>query len=373
MKLYRDFPIPSDRMGMLWALNGIDDACILEFGPAGTTHFAIEGMMQLGIETNTRTFTTHIDDHDVTFGSEERLIKALIEIDKKEQPEYIFTFGSSITSIIGIDLESIQLQMNNELNAKIIIFPNCDFQSDFKVGAEITNEILVKQISKSEHKRVIANSYNIIGLGLYQYNCYSDLEEIKRMMLDHFGYELNCAFTIQSSIDEIKKAKNAKINLVINEEGLKAAKWMLEHFGQPYVNLKPIGINHTRQWLQEIGDNIEQSYKGDKLDDLEHMINQLKRRVNHIQNKKVFIDEEIYDQTNFKLFLCDMGFEISSRIDDSRLVFSNGLEAKRNQNCIQIVHPSYKNQSNYPYTPFVGERGVHYLIQMVNNTLSKTE
>ena len=146
MKLHRDFPLPSDRMGMLWALNGIDDACIVEFGPAGTTHFAIEGLMQFGVETNTKTFTTHIDDHDVTFGSENRLINALKEVDKTEQPKYIFVFGSSITSIIGIDMGNIKLQLQHELNAELIVFPDCDFQSDFVEGVKVANEILVKQL-----------------------------------------------------------------------------------------------------------------------------------------------------------------------------------------------------------------------------------
>lgn len=47
MNLYRYFPVPSDRMGTLWTLGSIKDAYIVEFGPAGTTHFYIEGFMQL--------------------------------------------------------------------------------------------------------------------------------------------------------------------------------------------------------------------------------------------------------------------------------------------------------------------------------------
>ena len=132
MKLYKDYPIASDRMGMLWALNGINDACIIEFGPAGTTHFSIEGLMQFDVDISAKTFTTHLDEHDVTFGNEDRLIDAIIEIDAIEKPKYVFVLGSSITSIIGVDLQSIKLQVQDQIDSEIIILPDCDFQNHFR-------------------------------------------------------------------------------------------------------------------------------------------------------------------------------------------------------------------------------------------------
>ncbi len=147
MKLYRNYPIASDRMGMLWAINGIKDACIIEFGPAGTTHFSIEGLMQFGTIIHAKTFTTHLDEHDVTFGNDERLINALLEIDDVEKPKYIFVLGSSITSIIGIDLEGVINQVQEDMNSQIILLPDCDFQSNFRYGVGVALTTLVREIT----------------------------------------------------------------------------------------------------------------------------------------------------------------------------------------------------------------------------------
>ena len=41
MGLCRYLPTPSDRMGILWSLLAIEDSVIVEYGPAGTTHFSM--------------------------------------------------------------------------------------------------------------------------------------------------------------------------------------------------------------------------------------------------------------------------------------------------------------------------------------------
>ena len=41
MSLTRFLPLPSDRMGILWSLLNIEDSVIVEYGPAGTTHYSM--------------------------------------------------------------------------------------------------------------------------------------------------------------------------------------------------------------------------------------------------------------------------------------------------------------------------------------------
>ena len=106
MEAYKYFPVANDRMGIIWTLSSIKDACIVEFGPAGTTHYAIEGIGSLNGEDESKVYSTHMDQSDVTFGKYERLEKAIVEIDKNISPKYIFVMASSISSIIGADIIS---------------------------------------------------------------------------------------------------------------------------------------------------------------------------------------------------------------------------------------------------------------------------
>ena len=47
MQLCKYYPVANDRMGTIWTLASIKGACVIEFGPAGTTHYAIEGIGSL--------------------------------------------------------------------------------------------------------------------------------------------------------------------------------------------------------------------------------------------------------------------------------------------------------------------------------------
>lgn len=46
MSLCRFYPPASDRMAIIWSLMPIQNAIVLEYGPAGTTHFG-GGPLQL--------------------------------------------------------------------------------------------------------------------------------------------------------------------------------------------------------------------------------------------------------------------------------------------------------------------------------------
>ena len=95
--------------------------------------------------------------------------------------------------------------------------------------------------------------------------------------------------------------------------------------------------------------------------------------MNHLKNNKVYIDEKIFKKEGFKDYLCEVGFEISEEKSDVLLQFADGLNARRNKNSLQIVHPSYKKRNRYSYTPFVGERGIEYLSQVIYNMISEIE
>lgn len=50
MSLCRYLPVPSDRMGIIWSLLSVKDSIILEYGPAGTTHFSMGFYGTLGVD-----------------------------------------------------------------------------------------------------------------------------------------------------------------------------------------------------------------------------------------------------------------------------------------------------------------------------------
>ena len=89
MSLVRYLPTPSDRMGILWSLLSVEGSVILEYGPAGTTHYSMSLFGELGIDQENRLFSTHMSEDDVVMGDVTRLEQALIEVDEGYQPKVV--------------------------------------------------------------------------------------------------------------------------------------------------------------------------------------------------------------------------------------------------------------------------------------------
>ena len=99
MSLCRFYPPASDRMAIIWSLMPIQNAIVLEYGPAGTTHFGGGLYSSLGIRLSQSLFTTHISEDDVIMGDVTRLEKAIVEIDETYAPKVIFVVASSVIAL----------------------------------------------------------------------------------------------------------------------------------------------------------------------------------------------------------------------------------------------------------------------------------
>lgn len=405
MELYKFFPIPSDRMGTLWTLSTIADIFIIEFGPAGTTHFAQEGMMQLNGSHKANVYTTHIDETDISFGTHERLEKAIVEINENHHPKYIFIMASSISAVIGTDIESVCYEIQSRIKAKLISITTGGYHGDHTLGIEKTLRLLCQQlIPKTELTR--KNHYGLIGTNVDQFNFLSDAEEIKAMMRDGFGAHCGTLFTAYTTLNEIEDAGQAEFNLVVRAEGIKAAKELQDSLGIPYYYGRPYGLAGTVSWIRAIEEafnkEVDESY-------LNQWISQIKRHLMSYQfmlrEKDIkdvaligdydtvigladFVEElglkinkiivrhklsaEIKNHVPEKwqaLLVCQLReTEIEQYLEETPLylLMADGatLEFKHQSRLtMQIANPNLLKHSIYPYTPFVGFKGALYLIQ----------
>ena len=405
MEFYKFFPTPSDRMGTIWTLSTIKDVYIIEFGPAGTTHFAIEGLMQLNAEHKANVYTTHINETDISFGKQDRLENAILEIDAQHKPKYIFVMASSISAIIGTDIESVCYEMQSNVNAKLIPITTGGYNGDHTVGIEKTIEMLCKEIVKETlNKR--SNSYNIIGNNADMFNFLSDVEEIGSIMKNAFNLDLNTVFTAYTSIDEIEKAGEAEFNLVLRSEGIKGAEVLKKNNRMDYYYGRPYGLEGTTLWIRNIGEQfgvqVNEAYIVEQTRKLRKHLMSYKFMVRGLKNKSVILVGDYDVVIGLANMVDELGLNVEKIIVKHRLSkkvkklipekWTNILESElterqieeylsntpayllmadeatlqlnnRSRLHLQIANPNFTKYSIYPYTPFVGYRGVLYMIQ----------
>ena len=400
MQLCKYSPVANDRMGIIWTLSSIEDACVIEFGPAGTTHYAVEGVGSLNGEDRARIYSTHMDQSDVTFGKYDRLEKAIVEIDVNIKPKYMFVMASSISSIIGADIESVCETLKESVNAKLIPITTGGLKDDYNVGVEYMLNTLVKEITKDTNVRDL-NKYNIIGANVDKYNFLSDVEELKRTMKELFNKEANTIFTCDTSIEDIENAAKASLNIVVRKEGLKAAEYMKEKYNIPYIYNSLYGLINMTNFIKEV-ENIDgydlnnESYKKE-VDVVRSNIINLKRRFYFYEgNKKCAVFGDYDTVVGLKDLLEELGLEIDRsevlyRDYNDESLISGGSEFDRMKYlknnellglfgdgpCLDMIHdskldlqvsnPNLDRVNIYPFTPFIGFRGTLNIIEKIMN------
>ena len=255
MSLVRFLPTPSDRMGIIWSLLAVQGAIVLEYGPAGTTHYSMGLYGGLGLRFQNRLFTTHMSEDDVVMGDVTRLEEALIELDKNYAPKVIFVVASSVTAVIGTDIKGVCRYMQNEVKAKLVAFEQGGFRGDYSVGLAETYKLLVKNLPKKDVAQE-KGVYNIIGASAWRYRMASDIWEVKSLLSEALGLSCNACLCCDTSVEELQALGKAQVNIVLGSEGLAAAKLLEEKFGTPYVYAVPYGYSGTATFLESVGEAV---------------------------------------------------------------------------------------------------------------------
>ncbi len=255
MSLVRFLPTPSDRMGIIWSLLSVQGAIVLEYGPAGTTHYSMGLYGGLGLRFQNRLFTTHMSEDDVVMGDVTRLEDAIVELDKSYEPKVIFVVASSVTAVIGTDIKGVCRYMQNEVKAKLIAFEQGGFRGDYSVGLVETYKLLVKNLPQKD-VQMQKGVYNIIGASAWRYRMASDMWEVKSLLSEALDMKCNACLCCDTSVDELQDMGRAQVNIVLGNEGLAAAELLQEKFGTPYVYAAPYGYSGTVSFLEAVGGAI---------------------------------------------------------------------------------------------------------------------
>ena len=257
MSLCRYFPTPSDRMGILWSLLCIEDSVVLEYGPAGTTHYSISLFGGLGVDQQNRLFTTHMSEDDVVMGDVSRLERALVEVDQNYAPRVIFVVASSVSAVIGTDLRGVCAYMQEKVRARLIAFEQGGFRGDYSAGLCETYRLIAEQAVAPAQKRA-ENTYNLLGLSAGAYRARSDRNEIVRLMRAAFGMEMHACLCLDTDMRTVETCGAARLNLVLRGEALPAARILAETCHTPYVAGAPYGYAGTLAWLERVADALGQ-------------------------------------------------------------------------------------------------------------------
>ena len=228
-------------------------------------------------------FISGLSQMDAIMGNDDKFINDIVRAAKELKPRFIALVRTPIPLMTGTDFEGIARVIEKQTQIPVFYFPTSGMHSyvsgagmaletvarelvlptnaneHFKEnGIEIenvSNELSVadtkkqnqqklnqseqKQIENTESKQ--SNSkikINILGATPLDFSVNSTLDSIKEFLSKHF--EIISTFAMGSTIEDIQKAGEADVNLVISSVGFQAAKVLEERFSTPYVIGTPV-------------------------------------------------------------------------------------------------------------------------------------
>ena len=227
-------------------------------------------------------FISGLSQMDAIMGNDDKFINDIVRAAKELKPRFIALVRTPIPLMTGTDFEGIARVIEKQTGIPVFYFPTSGMHS-YVSGAGMALETVARELvlstdvkehfkeAKTEVKTVSdkltadgtrqkqseqkpANvthqikekskcgngkiKINILGATPLDFSVNSTLDSIKEFLNQHF--EIISTFAMGSTIEDIQKAGEADVNLVISSVGFPAAKVLEERFSTPYVIGTPV-------------------------------------------------------------------------------------------------------------------------------------
>ena len=190
-------------------------------------------------------FISGLSQMDAIMGNDDKFIHDIVRVAKELQPRFIALVRTPIPLMTGTDFEGISRVIKKQTGIPVFYFPTSGMHTYVK-GAGMAMETIARELvpaggeSVKERKNKQENplKINILGATPLDFSINSTLDSIKEFLSRHF--EIISIFAMGSSIEDIQRAGEADVNLVISSVGVLAAKVLEERFHTPYVIGTPI-------------------------------------------------------------------------------------------------------------------------------------
>ncbi|MCD7884525.1 MAG: nitrogenase component 1 [Lachnospiraceae bacterium] len=210
-----------------------------------------------------RVLNSDIRNEDIITGTEKKVMLAFDKGVKQLSPNFVLLAYGPSASMIGSDLEyaaekitkgsafvqqtsmdepaSLQTDrvgasVQSGLPAAAV---KIDGEKDYLYGISCTLEAMGRLFLKS--RPTIPGSLNILGANTIDWakESFADLETL----LAQEGFQILSRWGWKETTENLKLASAAALNLVVNESGLRLAKYMESEYGIPYLAGAPFGAD----------------------------------------------------------------------------------------------------------------------------------
>lgn len=228
----------------------IADAVHLVHGPIGCAAYTwdIRGALSSGPALHRLSFSTDLQEKDIIFGGESKLLAALTELIDRYEPKAAFVYSTCIVGIIGDDLEAVCRKVSLEKNIPVIPVQSEGFKGNKREGYAAACKAMFRLIGTGDTTGISPLSLNILG----DFNLAGEIWII-REYFSRMGVQTVANITGDGRVEDIRRAHGAALNVVqCSGATMELAKLMKEFFGIPFQRVSYFGVEDMAESLYSV-------------------------------------------------------------------------------------------------------------------------
>ncbi len=212
-------------------------------------------------------YISGLSEMEAIMGDDQKFIDDIVYTAKELSPNFIAMAGTPIPTMIGTDFKAIANIIEKETNIPTFGFDTTGMHS-YVSGAYKAFEALAKRFlkrndkeSRGEQKESVDKEsreakntiikVNILGATPLDFSINKSIEAMVDLLKEN-NFEVISTWAMGSSLEYIKNAGDADVNLVVSYSGMGAAKYMYENLNIPYVIGTPFGKEFANKVIEDL-------------------------------------------------------------------------------------------------------------------------
>lgn len=183
-------------------------------------------------------YLSGLSELDAILGSDRKLLEEVCEAAQTLRPRFVALASSPIPYLSGMDLTAIARLVEQRTGIPSFYVPTNGLR-DYNKGME--NAFLqLERRFLTEPVNIRPGTVNILGVTPLDYGPTQAVQSL-RSWLQERGWQVQSCWAMGSTLDELRQAGAAEVNLVVSAGGLALAQALQRRYGTPYVAGIPIG------------------------------------------------------------------------------------------------------------------------------------
>jgi len=217
------------------------------------------GYLGAGYCGGTAVPSSNVQEEDIIFGGDARLTEQIENTIKLVEGNLYVVLTGCMTDIIGDDIRAIINQFTAR-GIRIIGAETGGIKGNGYKGYDLVLQALFQDFVEKKPEKV-KKRVNLWGIVPGQDAFWRGNLHILRRLLEKLGLEVNTFFTQQDTLEMVRDAASAELNILVSEfYGTAAAKVFEDVHDVPYITFPlPIGPSATADFLKTVALGLEVS------------------------------------------------------------------------------------------------------------------